>query len=296
MADDGGSTGELRDVMGVLPPGDVRQCLVALSNSEHLREVFTYRFAEGPFSGHSLGNVLLSGIEEMAGGDFKRAVETVSDILSISGRVVPVTLDDRRLVVTTGDGRVIKGESNLDNDPVLNLKGCRVEYDQPAMINDDAARAIETADMVVIAPGDLYTSIAPVLAVRGVGHALQATRAKRVYVCNLVNKERHTRGFSVEDYVEEIDRLSGYPIIDYVLYNHGQPSPEALRRYVEDKEFPVEYDETSLSQQPYKAISGDFVAPRLATPTRNDKIHDRSLIRHDGARVARALMRLYFSD
>jgi uncharacterized cofD-like protein len=296
MIDDGGSTGELRDQFGVLPPGDVRQCLVALSPSDELREVFNYRFPKGSdFSGHNFGNLFLTALSNLAKGDFAEAVENASKILNIKGRVIPVTLDDRRLIIKTNDGVTIKGEHNIDTANIPSLKGSMISYDEPTKINPVASKAIKNANIVVIAPGDLYTSIGPALAVKGLGEAIRQTEAKVIYICNLVNKPRHTTGFKVEDYASEIERIIGGRVLDYVIYNTQTPSPEVLAKYLKDQEIPVEFDIELLQKKHYKAVAGDFLS-KGKSPKRdiNDAIADRSLIRHDQEAICRAIMKIYW--
>jgi uncharacterized cofD-like protein len=296
MADDGGSTGDLRDELGVLPPGDIRQCLVALSTLPEVRDLFNFRYSEGRFDGHTVGNLILSGLEQMYkdDGGYPEVLKIASTMLAIKGRVVPVTLDNCRLVATTIDGQVINGEHNIDVLDIPSLKGAELSYDCDAKLNPEAQDAIETADMVVIAPGDLYTSIGPALAVKGMAAALRATKAKIVQVSNLVNKDRHTVGFSVEDYVDELHRIMGGTLIDFVVFNTEQASEETLERYKADGEIPVSYDLDSLAKQPYEAVEGDFLSK---TPVMRGKNYGvpRSLIRHDGKSISNAIMKLHYS-
>ena len=296
MVDDGGSTGELRDQFGVLPPGDVRQCLVALSPSDELREVFNYRFPKGSdFSGHNFGNLFLTALSNIADGDFAKAVANASKILNIKGQVIPVTLDDRRLVIQTTDGIILKGEHNIGKMNMPSLKGANIRYDEPTKLNPSAAKAIKNANIIVIAPGDLYTSIGPTLAVRGLSDALKKTSAKIIYICNLVNKPRHTNGFRVEDYASEIERIIGSRVLDYVIYNTEAPSPEVLEKYLKDGEIPVEFDNEILSKKHYKAMAGKFLSKNNKLKRdENDPISDRSLIRHDQEAVCRSIMKIYW--
>lgn len=295
MADDGGSTGQLRDELGVLPPGDIRQCLVALSSSPRVRDLFNYRFDEGSLKGHAFGNLFLTALEKMS-GDFGHAVELASQVLRVKGRVEPITLDKVTLVMESRDGTVTEGEFKIgDADfgkhtrPIIRLK-------PTATINPAAHEAILDADIVVIAPGNLYGSIAPALVVDGVSRALNETAAKKVYVCNLVTKPGQTDGFSVCDYVQEIERFAGTQL-DYVLYNNQKPSSELLDKYAHDGEFPVEWDEVVLKSQHYKAKGLDVVAKKVwKGNSAADSIADaRTFIRHDGDKIAREIMRIYFA-
>lgn len=296
MADDGGSTGQLRDELGVLPPGDVRQCLVALSRSPSVRELFNYRFDQGSLKGHAFGNLFLTALEKMT-GDFGHATELAGEVLNIVGRVEPITHDKVTLVMESADGKVTEGEFQIGHadfgkhtKPIIRLK-------PDAAINPIAKDAIEAADIVVIAPGNLYGSIAPALVVKGVGEALARTKAKKVYVCNLVTKPGQTDGFTVDEYAAEIERFLGKTKLDVVLYNSEKPSEDLINKYAHDGEFPVEWDEKVLANAHYEARGMGLVADQVvSTKNTGDAIaHTRTLIRHDSDAVARELMRIFYA-
>jgi uncharacterized cofD-like protein len=296
MVDDGGSTGVLRDELGVLPPGDVRQCLVALSRSEKIRDLFNYRFEEGTLKGHSFGNIFLTALEKQS-GNFAEAVKTASEVLNIQGRVVPVTLDNVHLVLDGANGDKVYGERNIDimrfgdsgQRPTLHLE-------PHATANPEALSAIKNAHYIVIAPGDLYTSIGPLLIVDGVGEALKTTWARIIYVCNLVSKPGQTQGFTVSDHAAEIERFAGGPILDYVLYNTAQPPADLLKRYAKDEEFLVAYDKAVLRKASYRAIGGTFIGRTGGLRLAHDPLAaHRSLIRHDVPAITRALKYLMYS-
>jgi len=293
MADDGGSTGVLRDELGTLPPGDVRQCLVALSDSPKVRELFEYRFDAGTFSGHSFGNVLLTALEKIS-GDFSQAVETASEILRIRGTVIPATLDNVRLTMEWADKSLtLRGERVIDaeyfqHDP----RRAQLSLTPKAAPNAVAIAAIEQADIVVIAPGDLYTSLGPLLVIDGIGEALARSKAKKVYVANLVSKHGQTDGFTVSDHAAEIERFAGQPFLDYVLYNQQAPSAEVARRYEEEGGYVTVADNEVLSRQHYTAIGGEFLGDMAQTNSADTLIGKRSLIRHDAAAVAKMIITL----
>lgn len=298
MADDGGSTGVLRDELGALPPGDVRQCLVALSDSPKVRDLFNYRFEEGTFKGHAFGNLLLSALEKMT-GNFNEAIETASEILRVNGTVIPATLDNVRLKmewpnaqVTLHSERVIDAEY-FKNDPRL----ATLSLVPNPTVNRAAIEAIEKGDLVVIAPGDLYTSLGPLLIIEGIGEALRRTNATVIYVANLVTKQGQTEGFTVGDHAAEIERFAGGDILDYVLFNNQQPNEELLRHYEETEgSYAVEVDAARLESSHYRALGGAFLGP-MATPHVADSLPvTRSLIRHDTRAVAEAIMELYVDD
>lgn len=236
MADDGGSTGVLRDQYGVLPPGDVRRALVALSQeSKIMRELFNYRFGAGDLEGHSFGNIFLSALEKIS-GNFASAVKEASRVLNLKGNVLPVTLDNIRLNAKLADGKMIKGETNID----IPRGGARAKIEKiwlspQAKINPEARAAILSADLIVIGPGDLYTSLIPNFLVRGVSLAVKKSKAKKVYVCNLMTKYGETHGFRAEDFVSEIERYLGRGILDYAIFNNKKPRQKILERYKKEK-------------------------------------------------------------
>lgn len=294
MADDGGSTGMLRDELGVLPPGDVRQCLIALSESERVRELFNYRFEEGTFEGHAFGNLFLTALEKMT-GSFASAVETAAEVLNITGEVHPVTLDKVTLVMKQADGTVTEGEFRIGHADFGTSKRPEMMLTPKAELNPAAKDAIMKADLVVIAPGNTYGSLAPALIVPGMSEALNATSAKKVYVCNLVTKPGQTDDFGVADFAEEIERFGNFKL-DYVLYNDDKPSKHLLDRYAKEGEFWVHYSLDELDGKHYQAIGGHFVSKERRKAVKADPIADtRTLIRHDATAVAKQLMRIYFA-
>ncbi len=295
MVDDGGSTGVLRDELGVLPPGDVRQCLVALSDSPRIRDLFNYRFEEGTFEGHSFGNLFLTALEKTT-GNFAEAIETASDVLRVNGTVIPATYDNVRLemawpnskTLTLHGERVIDAE-HFKNDP----RKATLSLTPTAAVNPLAIQAIEQADLVVIAPGDLYTSLGPLLVIDGIGDALRRTHAKVVYVCNLVTKNGQTNGFTVSDHASEIERFGGGDFLDAVLFNSQVPSERILQRYAEEDAYLVEIDREALADKPYNAIGGNFLGQIVEyNPTDNHLPVTRNLIRHNPLAVAGALVSL----
>jgi uncharacterized cofD-like protein len=291
MADSGGSSGVLRDELGVLPPGDVRQCLVALSTApEELRQLFNFRFPEGTFQGHSFGNLFLSAVERMT-NNFEDAVRMAGDVLHIKGRVVPITLTDCQLVLQISDKKIV-GESEIAYETSTTGGNLALSLEPQAILTEAARDAILEAALVVLAPSDLYTSLAPALLVTGAAEALRETTAKVVLVSNLVNRPNHTSGFAVHDYAAEVERFAGAEILDYVLYNTDEPEAALLQRYALENEYPVVIDQAALAQAHYEAIGGAFLS--RAEPQQNTQDHfiKRSLIRHDGEATAQALLQL----
>lgn len=293
MADDGGSTGVLRDELGALPPGDVRQCLVALSESPKVRDLFNYRFEEGSLKGHAFGNLFLTALEKMT-GDFAAGVELASEVLGVRGVVAPITLSNVKLIMTRSDGTEVHGEFEIAD---MDFHGERPQFrlDPVAEPNQMALRAIETSDMVVIAPGNLYGSLAPALIVPGIGDALRKSRAVKVYVSNLMTKPGQTDNFDVQDLAEEIERLAGGEFLDAVLYNTKKPSDELLSKYAQANEKIVDFDKEKLREAHFSAVGTNLVSGLAwQNSSGSDPIAtSRTYIRHDSLATANALIRLY---
>ncbi|HSX45147.1 MAG TPA: gluconeogenesis factor YvcK family protein [Candidatus Saccharimonadales bacterium] len=292
MSDDGGSTGVLRDELGVLPPGDVRQCLVALSDSPVAREIFNYRFGgKSRFSGHTIGNLILAGLE-LKDGSFDQALKDASSLLQITGQVIPVTLEQHVLTMLDGD-ELIKGEHKIGHRPI-NSQGAKVSLEPYAKLNPEAKSAIRDADLVMIAPGNLYGSILPSLAVDGMREAFEKSKAKRVMISNLVTKPGQTTDWHVVDYAKTIEQYIGEDSLDYVLYNQDLPSSELLEKYAAEGEFPVRTEPERFSEISAQAIGANLVASNFAHQDENDKAIRRTLIRHDAHQVGRQLMGILY--
>lgn len=296
MVDNGGSTGVLRDELGVLPAGDIRQCLVALSTTPKVRELFNYRFDEGGMKGHTFGNLFMAALEKMT-GNFVEAVETASEVLSVKGHVHPTTLDNTNLVTRLKDGTIVYGEHLAEDMKIPTGERPWIDLEPEAHISPKARQAILDADLVVIAPGSLYTSLASALLVKGMTRALAESNAKKVYVCNLVTKPGQTDGYRVADFATEIERFSGVQM-DYVMYNNHRPDAELIEKYAHDGEFLVEWDEADFAEKHYRAVGKKFIADSVWTNPNGDNdplAAERSLIRHDSDLVARELMRIFFA-
>ncbi|MFH0891041.1 MAG: gluconeogenesis factor YvcK family protein [Candidatus Liptonbacteria bacterium] len=281
MADEGGSTGVLREDFGVLPPGDIRRALVALSRTENkaLSDLFSYRFAEGGgLKGHSFGNLMLTALERIT-GSFEKAVEEASRILSVEGEVIPVTLAPTHLCAQLQDGTIVYGENNIDipkHDGKLRIK--KLWLQPPVQINPRAKQAILWADLIIIGPGDLYTSILPNILVGGMREALKKTSAKKVFMVNVMTKFGETSGFKASDFVSEAEKYLGKGVLNYALVGVDRPAPARLKPYLKEKSQWVVLDKAKFNNKP-KLIIADLVRPR-------------GFIRHDSDKVARAVMKL----
>lgn len=293
MADDGGSTGVLRDELGALPPGDVRQCLVALSRTPEIRDLFNYRFDEGSLKGHAFGNLFLTALEKMT-GDFGKGVEMASEVLNITGVVEPITLTNITLAMRDNSGVETRGEFAIAE---MDFAGERPEFwlEPDAVANPRAVRAIESADIVIVAPGNLYGSLAPALIVPGIGEALAKTKAFTVYVCNLVTKPGQTDNYTVTDFASEIERLAGRPFLNAVLFNTESPTDDLLEKYAKAGEKSVTYDQELLDNAPYIAAGTNLLSGSIwQNSNSSDPIAaSRTLIRHDSNAVALAILELY---
>lgn len=291
MADDGGSTGILRDELGVLPPGDVRQCLVALSETpDMLRELMNYRFLNGGLEGHSFGNIFLSALEKIT-GDFGRGVEEAAKILNVRGEVVPVTLSNTRLYMELESGDVLSGEHEINVSKKFEKVGVKKVFLRPRpKANPLAVEKILEADLIIIGPGNHYCSILPNLLIPGIAEALRETKARVVYNCNLISKHGQTDLFSLEDYVDEVNGYIGSKRIDYVSYNIGKPSAQLLKKYQSDGLL-VPF----LNDRPrnYRVIRADILSDKKSLRNKEDKIaHTRAFIRHDPEKLAKVLVML----
>lgn len=250
MFDSGGSSGILRDEFGVLPPGDVRRALLALSDgaqAEIVRELFNYRFNGGTgLNGHNFGNLLLVALSSMYGGDAE-AIAKASELLNIKGKVYPVSLDKAHVHAVLEDGQEIVGETNIDvpkHDGDLRIKN--VFLDPAATLYPLARESIIDADSIVICPGDLYSSLVPTLLTDGMKESLAKTKAKIVWVSNIMTKWGETDGFAASDFARELCRYSGIRQFDHVIWNTTRIAEEVQEQYAKERKFPVELDEDEL--------------------------------------------------
>lgn len=286
MSDNGGSSGILRDELGVLPPGDVRTCLVALSTSDRLmRALMTYRFESGTFKGHSFGNLLLSALEKTA-GSFDKAVERAADILRIEGQVIPSTLDEVTLMAAVRK-RTIRGEENIQK-AILNGTLKKLWLEPAGRAHPKALSAIRAADTIVIGPGNLYASIVTNLLVSGIADAIRKSRATKIFVCNLMTKSEHTHGFSVADYTAQVEKYLGGRV-DIVVFNNKQPRESILRRYARKGDTLTSWEHLPDGR---KLFGADLVAKKYHIPNKvGTPAKESSLVRHDAVKLARIILK-----
>lgn len=279
VADDGGSSGRLRSEFGILPPGDIRNCLVALADSETaMEQLFQYRFESGEgLTGHTFGNLFILAMTETT-GDFYQAIRQSSQVLAVRGRVIPSTLDHVTLRAELADGRLLEGESAIGAAPAPIRRLYLTPPDARAV--EDAIQHIEEADVIVMGPGSLYTSIIPNLLVPGIATALRRSPALKIYVCNIMTQPGETSGYTVSQHVRAIIEHAGAGLLDAVLVNTG-PVPEAhVRRYADRGARPVEPDVPDTARLGVEVIRANLV----------DAAGD--LIRHDPTRLAEAVARI----
>ncbi|MBD2080533.1 YvcK family protein [Leptolyngbya sp. FACHB-17] len=282
VADDGGSSGRLRREIGVLPPGDIRNCIAALADEEKLlTELFQYRFKAGDgLAGHSFGNLFLTVLSDIT-GDFERAIAASSKVLAIRGQVLPATLSDVKLWAELADGRYVEGESSITEarGKIVRI-GCKPE-NPPAL--PKAIDAIEDADYIVIGPGSLYTSVIPNLLVPEIAEAIAARQVPCIYICNIMTQPGETDDYSVADHIRAIDQACGQQLFDSVLVQKTPPSSKALLRYAQEQSRPVDLDPDRVMQLGRRVIRANIMTEDEET----------GYVRHDSRKLARVILRWY---
>ncbi|MBD2448071.1 YvcK family protein [Nostoc sp. FACHB-152] len=282
VADDGGSSGRLRQEFGVLPPGDIRNCLAALADEEKLlTELFQYRFRAGDgLTGHSFGNLFLTAMSDIT-GDLERAVAASSKVLAVRGQVLPATLSDVRLWAELEDGRRIDGESNIPKAGGKITKiGC-IPANPPAL--PAVIKAIKDADYIIIGPGSLYTSLIPNLLVPEIAAAIAQTKVPRIYVCNIMTQPGETQGYTVADHIRAIDNACGQvKLFDAVLVHKKSPSPQSLIRYAQQNSHPVFLDREDVTGLGRRIV--------LANVLYED---ETGVVRHNPQKLSKVLLKWY---
>lgn len=282
MFDSGGSSGILRDEFGVLPPGDVRRCLLALSQgsrTEILRGLFNFRFENGgSLKGHSFGNLLLVALTTLYGSEIE-GIRKASELLNIKGTVLPVSLTKSDLHALLESGEEIVGETNIDVPKHDGAKKIQKVFLEPqAELFEETGRAVREADLVIIGPGDPYTSIIPNLLVKGMAEALKENKGKKVAVINLMSKWGETHDFSASDMARELLAYSGLSKFDYAICNTASMDPSLVAAYEKEKKYPIRCD-AKLADYADKVIMGDFFS-------------EADIARHDSAKVAKVIAEL----
>lgn len=293
VADDGGSSGKLRRQLNIHPPGDLRNCLVALADAEpQMTELFQYRFRNQSGSGeirenyaeglrdHAFGNLLIAAMCAINNGDFERAIQETSRVLNIRGQVFPSTVTPVHLRAEMEDGSIVEGETNISTSP-LKIKKVRLmpvqEKDRICPV-ENALLAINQADAIILGPGSVFTSILPNLLVPGLPEAIRRSKAKKVFVCNVMTQPGETDGFSAYDHIRAIEAHVGQRLFEYAVVNTGTPESHLLEKYQKTGSVLVEADTDRIKGAGYKAITGNFIS-------------ETDVVRHDAPMVAETIMK-----
>ncbi|TDT63730.1 gluconeogenesis factor YvcK family protein [Fonticella tunisiensis] len=282
VADDGGGSGVLRKNLGMLPPGDIRNCLVAMAHTEPLmEELMQYRFkSDGDLSGQSFGNLFIAAMTGIS-SNFEEAIKKMSDVLAVKGRVYPVTLDDVKLYAKLSDGSVVKGESFIPEEAIK--RGAKIEKVYLEPLNpkplEDALFEIDNADCIIMGPGSLYTSVLPNLVIKEVAERVKKSKAPKVYVSNIMTQPGETDGYKLSDHIKALEKHCG-ELIDYVIANNGTIPEPYFEKYRADGQNMVEIDKENV-RGGISIIEEDLVY-----------INDKGLLRHNTQKLANTIMKL----
>lgn len=281
VGDDGGGSGKLREDLGMLPPGDIRNCILALADTEPLMEdLLQYRFTEGSLKGQCFGNLFLAamaGISE----NFEDAVQKMSSVLAVKGKVLPVTLDDMKLVAELENGEIIEGESKIPSEVIVRNTRIKKIAIKPidAKPLEEAIKAINNADVIIMGPGSLYTSIIPNLLVKGIPEAICKSPAKKVYISNVMTQPGETDGFKVSNHLKVLMDYGVAENIDYVIANNGIIPPDIKEKYAKENAELVVLDYENISNLNVNLIEADLI-----------KITKR-YVKHNAEKLAELIMK-----
>ena len=282
VSDDGGGSGVLRDELGMPPPGDIRNCIQALSNAEPILEkLMGYRFDSGRLDGQSFGNLFLAAITGIS-DSFDRAVVTMGEVLSITGKVLPVATDDMHLWVEFEDGTVAFGESKIAEAKKARKSRIKRTHISPkdAKALPECVSAIENADIIILGPGSLYTSIIPNILIEDIAEAIVKSNALKLYICNVMTEPGETDGYTISDHVSEIFKHAGKKLFDYCIVNSATADWGVLERYVKDGAEPVVIDEDEVVALGVNMIKADIASTH------------RGFVRHDSDKLTKEIMEL----
>jgi len=293
MTDSGGSNRVIRDEFGLLPTSDLRQCMVALASENSdvlLRKLFTYRYNQGRgISGMTFGNLFMAALSDIYSSQ-EKAIEETCRILHVQGNIIPVTYDDVHLIARYENGKEVLGEHMIDepSERVASQKIISLRVTPRAKANPQAVKAISEANLIVIGPGDLYTSLVCNLVIDGIPQAIQNSKAKKIYIVNLMTRHGQTDNFSAADHLNVIEKYLGPGVIDYILINNSLKYPKGiLNRYKKEKAFPVKDN----LKGDYRTKRAYFISDKIYQKPKSDKLV-RSLIRHDSNKLAKMIMSL----
>lgn len=284
VADDGGGSGVLREDLGMLPPGDVRNCILALANKEPiLQDLFQYRFDEGRLKGQNFGNLMIAAMVGIS-DNFETAIKKISDIFAITGKVLPVSEEDITLYARLNDGTVVAGESNIPFESIKRRSGIESIWIDPedARTGNQVVERIRQADMIVLGPGSLYTSIIPNLLIKQVIEAINESRAKIFYIANIMTQPGETDGLTAGDHLNLIFKHTDLKHVDFLVANNGEMPDDIKNRYLHEMAMPVLVDEKDfdlLKIRDVELIEGDFVEVK------------KGYVRHDAFKISEELLR-----
>lgn len=280
VADDGGGSGMLRQELGMLPPGDIRNCILALADTEPiLEQLLQYRFQDGSLKGQSFGNLFLAAMDGIS-SNFEEAVRRVSDVLAVTGRVLPVTLDNVTLNAELDDGGIICGESRIGKHSDFHKGRIKRVYLEPSHAEPlkDVIDAISEADIIALGPGSLYTSIIPNLLVKGVCGAIKNSKALKAYVCNVMTQPSETEGYSAYDHIKALEEHSYAGMVECCIVNNSSIPDKLLEKYLNDGAEQVRIDKDKILNADIKLIEGNIASLK------------NNLIRHDSKKLAKTVI------
>ncbi|MDP8212059.1 MAG: YvcK family protein [Candidatus Zapsychrus exili] len=279
VADSGGSSGRLREEFNIVAPGDIRNCLVALADAPALMgELFQFRFSkDSELKGHNFGNLFLTAMVQLTGGDFERAVKETSKVLAIRGKVVPSTVRNVHLVAEYEDGTKTEGEAKIPN-PDSKVKRLFLTP-KDAAPTKESIESIEDADIIILGPGSLYTSVIPNLLIKGISEAVSKSQAFKIYICNVMTQSGETDGYSASEHLNAIIDHSGEGMVNACLINNTKPPEEALEKYKEENSYPVEADANAIRNAGCEVFATDLLGVT-------------DYVRHDSSKLNKALIRM----
>lgn len=286
VSDDGGGSGKLREDLGMLPPGDIRNCILALADTEpEMEKIMQYRFPEGCLAGQNFGNLFIAALNGVY-GSFELAVSKISEILAVKGKVVPVTLEDTQIYGVLEDGSIIKGESAIPLEVLRRKSKIKKIFMQPSSPQAciEVLESIKEADIIVIGPGSLYTSIIPNFLVKDVVSYIQKSNAMKIYVCNVMTQPGETQGYRIKEHVKALIDYLGENVLQHIIINKKVLSKDLKRRYNQDDSYQILMDETSQKYLKEKNIA--FYQEDIIQIV-------KGYIRHDSDRVSEKIMKIF---
>ena len=283
----GNAEDSMTNELGILPPNDIRQSLIALSSSEDkMKNLMKYKFKNGQLKGQNFANLLLAAMNDICDNNFAKAIQDTSEVLSVTGKVLPVTLDHVNIGAVLKDGTRIVGEANITDKVFERKSGIEKLFLQPAVCEPapGVLKSIKEADLIIIGPGSLYTGIIPSLLLKEVADQIRASKALKIFVANIMSEPGQTDGYKVSDLINSIHEHVGKGVIDYVLASESDIMPEYIRRYNEEGSEVLEIDKSEIKATGVKLELDDFVVA-----------DDKGYIRHDSKKLATAIMTMVYN-